>query len=139
MRLLITLTVLSLCALAQDAPKKDAPKKGPNPFAEPKNLKLLKLSGDQLRDTMRSFNTALGVQCNHCHVQAAGGPPDFASDANPKKEMARTMITMTREINGHFPTTDGTMKVRCYTRHRGAVTPLTAPPESGEPPKAPPK
>jgi len=118
MRLLIALSVLSLCAFAQEG-------KRPNPFAEPKNLKILKISGPQLQETMRSFNTALGVQCNHCHV-----PGDFASDANPKKEMARTMLTMTREINGHFPSSEGVMKVRCYTCHRGAVAPLTAPPDA---------
>ena len=118
MRLLIALSVLSVCGLAQEAQR-------PNPFAEPKNLKLLKTSGPQLRETMLAFNAALGVQCTHCHVQG-----DFPSDANPKKEMARTMITMAREINGHFPTSDGAMKVRCYTCHRGALTPLTAPPES---------
>jgi hypothetical protein len=119
MRLLIVLSVLSVCAVAQEG-------KRPNPFAEPKNLKILKTSGPQLRETMLAFNAALGVQCGHCHVQG-----DFPSDANPKKEMARTMLTMTREINGHFPTSDGAMKVRCYTCHRGAVTPLTAPPDTG--------
>jgi hypothetical protein len=119
MRFLIAVSVLSVCALAQEAQR-------PNPFAEPKNLKILKTSGDQLRDTMRSFGAALGVQCVHCH--APGG--DFASDANPKKETARMMLTMTREINGHFQTSDGTMKVRCYTCHRGAVKPLTGPPDA---------
>ena len=119
MRLLIALSVLSVCLVAQDAKK-------PNPFAEPKNLKILKTSGGQLRETMLSFNAALGVQCTHCHAQ--GG--DFASDDNPKKEIARSMLTMAREINGHFPTTDGAMKVRCYTCHRGAVTPLSTPPDA---------
>ena len=134
MRLLLAVSLLSFCALAQDAPKKEGGKKGPNPFAEPKNLKVLKISGDQLRDTMRAFNAALGVQCFHCHVQG-----DLVSDANPKKEMARNMITMTREINGHFPSSDGNLKVRCYTCHRGAITPLTAPPDTGDAAKPPAK
>jgi len=135
MRLFLALSLLAICAVAQDPPKKEGGKKGPNFFAEPKNLKVLKISGDQLRDTMRAFNAALGVNCNHCHAQ----PPDFASDANPKKEMARTMIAMTREINGHFPSADGNLKVRCYTCHRGVVTPLTAPPETGDAAKPPAK
>jgi hypothetical protein len=122
MRLFIALSVISVCALAQEAKKSD-------PFAEPKNLKILKLSGVQLRETMLSFGAALGVQCTHCHVQGM----DFASDANPKKETARMMLTMAREINGHFQTPDGAMKVRCYTCHRGAVTPLTAPPATAAP------
>ena len=134
MRLLLALSLLSFCALAQDAPKKEGAKKGLGPFADPKNLKVLKISGEQLRDTMRAFNTALGVQCGHCHAQG-----DFSSDANPKKEMARTMIGMTREINGHFPSSEGTMKVRCYTCHRGAVTPLTTPPDAADAAKPPAK
>lgn len=122
---LASLTLLSVCATAQDAPKK-----GPNPFAEVKNVKVLKaLSGDQLRDAMLAFRTALGVQCTYCHVMG-----DFASDTNPKKEIARNMIQMTQEINGHFPS-DGKMHVRCYTCHRGAALPLTAPPAGAEAPK----
>ena len=116
--LVIFVSAWSLCALAQDAPKK-----GPDPFAEPKNLKVFQsLTGAQLRDAMLSFRVALGVQCTHCHVQG-----DFASETNPKKEVARNMILMAREINGHFPA-DGNMRVRCYTCHRGALKPLTAPP-----------
>ena len=134
MRLFLALPLLAICALAQDAPKKEGGKKGPNPFAEPKNLKVLKISGDQLRDTMFAFNAALGVRCTHCHVQG-----DFSSDANPKKEMARTMVGMTREINGHFPSSDGNMKVRCYTCHRGVITPLTAPPDAADAAKPPAK
>ena len=47
---------------------------------------------------MGAFRTALGVQCTYCHVQGA-----FDSDENPKKEIARHMITMVREINAKFP------------------------------------
>lgn len=86
----------------------------------PKNLKLLK-ADDQLIPTMRSFTAALGVQCTYCHVMG-----DFASDENPKKEIARMMITMARDINAKFP--DGQQHVRCYTCHRGAEMPLTEPP-----------
>ena len=70
---------------------------------------------------MGAFRTALGVQCTYCHMQG-----DFASDENPKKEIARHMITMMREINGKFP--DGQEHVTCYTCHRGAEEPLTKPP-----------
>ena len=97
-------------------------KKGPNPFENPKNLKLLK--PDNLREAMVNFRDSLGVQCAYCHVQG-----DFASDANPKKEVARMMITMAREINSKFP--DGKQHVRCYTCHRGATEPATeAPPKA---------
>lgn len=118
MRLLVaTAFLLSFCALSQDAPKK-----GPPP--EPKNLKILKgETREQVIATMRAFRVALGVECVHCHVQG-----DFASDENPKKEVARNMIVMAREINGKFP--DGKRHVSCYTCHRGATVPALAPPEA---------
>ena len=70
---------------------------------------------------MGAFRTALGVQCTYCHI--AG---DFASDDNPKKSMARNMLRIAADINTGFP--DGKMHVTCYTCHRGAQEPLTAPP-----------
>jgi len=88
---------------------------------EPKNLKLLKPDG--LLGTMRSFTVALGQNCNYCHVQG-----DMASDENPKKVMARTMITMAREINSRFPDAAEKPVVTCYTCHRGKNIPETAPP-----------
>ena len=117
MRLILAIAlVLPLCLVAQDK------KKGPPP--EPKNLKILTgQSGAEVIQTMRAFRTALGVECTHCHVQG-----DFASDENPKKEVARMMISMTREINGKF--TDGKRHVGCYTCHRGSVEPLMTPPDA---------
>ena len=124
MRLLLAVAlVFSVSAIAQDAP---APKKGPPP--EPKNLKIMKgATGAQVIAAMRSFRAALGVECTYCHVQG-----DFASDDNPKKEIARNMIMMAREINGKFPS-DGKMRVSCYTCHRGQTTPATAAPEGAAP------
>jgi photosynthetic reaction center cytochrome c subunit len=91
----------------------------------PKNLKLLK--AEDVRATMGAFRTALGVQCTACHVQG-----DFASDENPKKETGRKMIVMTREINAKFP--DGKQHVTCFTCHRGATEPATAPPAAAPAP-----
>src|SRR5208337_2678611 len=91
MRLLLAVVLLlPVCLSAQE-------KKGPMP--PPKNLKIL--TGDtpeQLIGTMRNFTVALGQKCTFCHVQG-----DFASDDNPKKETARMMLTMAREINAKFP------------------------------------
>ena len=115
--------LLPVYALAQDAPKKA-------PMPEPKNLKILTgQTGPQLMETMRNISVALGVRCDHCHVRG-----DFASDENPKKETARMMMGMTREINAKFPA-DGKRRVSCYTCHRGAAEPLTAPPPAPEAPK----
>jgi len=85
----------------------------------PKNLKVLK--PEDLRPAMRKATQGLGVRCDACH--AAG---NFASDENPKKVIARHMFEMTCDINAKFP--DGKEHVTCYTCHRGAAEPLTAPP-----------
>ena len=112
--LLAVVLLIPVCLSAQE-------KKG-NPFASPKNLKIL--TGDtpeQLQMTMRAFAAALGQRCNFCHVQG-----DFASDDNPKKETARMMLMMAREIHAKFP--DGKRHVTCYTCHRGMTEPATEPP-----------
>ena len=88
----------------------------------PKNLKVL--TPGNVMPAMQSFTTGLGVRCDFCHVQG-----DRASDANPHKGIAREMYTMTQTINSHFP--GGAAKVSCYTCHRGAEEPLTAPPAGG--------
>jgi hypothetical protein len=84
----------------------------------PKNLKILK--PDQVMPTMRAFTQSLGVRCDFCHVRG-----DFASDEKHHKIVARNMMEMTHQINGHFP--DGKMHVTCYTCHRGSEEPATEP------------
>jgi len=114
--LAVVLLLVPICISAQDKPK------GPPPPL--KNLKILTgETPDQLRTTMRAFTAALGQQCVFCHVQG-----DFASDDNPKKETARMMLSLAREINGKFPDGATVRHVSCYTCHRGATTPATEPP-----------
>jgi hypothetical protein len=111
--LAVVLLLVPVCLSAQD-------KKGPPPPL--KNIKIL--TGEpreQVIMTMRAFTVALGVQCMYCHVQG-----DFASDDNPKKETARGMLMMARDINMKFP--DGKRHVSCYTCHRGMTEPATEPP-----------
>jgi hypothetical protein len=112
------LCLLPLCAQEKAPEKKDTPKKQqPNPT----NLKVLKVAtGSEVSQIMRTFTAGLGVQCIYCHVQG-----NFASDDNPKKEVARQMIRMSQVINANFP--DGKMRVTCYTCHRGEAEPKTAP------------
>jgi hypothetical protein len=121
MRFAITLLFLLMPLCAQ--PPQEALKKGGG--GPPKNLKLLKPE-DLRAGMMRQFTQALGVTCDHCHVQG-----DRASDDNPKKNVARMMITLVRDINGKFP--DAKEHVTCYTCHRGKVTPETAPPPATPP------
>jgi hypothetical protein len=67
--------------------------RGGTPAPAPKNLKLLS-PNSEVFFIMQSFNEALGVQCTYCHVEN-----DFAADMNPKKEIARKMISMVRLID----------------------------------------
>ena len=108
--------LLAFTLIAQDAPKGAPKAKGP-----PKNLKIL--TPENFRPLMDVFVTGLGLAdkggCNYCHVA------DRSSDENPKKDVARMMITMAREINGKF--TDGKQHVTCFTCHRGDPIPKTEP------------
>jgi len=127
--------------------------------APPQNLKVLpkNLTRQQVTALMRTFTTALGVQCTHCH---AGTPPqlNYAADEKPTKEVARKMIHMVMHINDEHlkgigsqtepaappaaapaaggggqapvpvpPLGDGPQKVTCYTCHRGQLKPATSP------------
>jgi len=122
MRLILTSLLVLLPLVAQEAQQaKQDDKKGKGPPQPPRNLKVLKATtGQEVGQIMRTFTAGLGVQCNYCHVQ------DRASDENPKKDVARKMITMVEKINtDNF--TDGKMHVTCYTCHRGEAEPKTAP------------
>jgi photosynthetic reaction center cytochrome c subunit len=117
MRLFLSLTAaatLAALALLAQQPGGDAKQKAKGP----KNLKIL--APENFRPSMDVFTQALGVQCTYCHVQGV-----MDSDDKPQKNMARMMLTMTREINDKFG--DGKAHVRCYTCHRGSPHPLTEP------------
>jgi len=85
----------------------------------------------ELVATMQGFVRQLGVQtlggCTYCHVGTAPNF-DFPSDANPKKNVARRMILMSREITGKLPEVTGKpaseiTALRCATCHRGMPVP----------------
>jgi len=109
------IVLLAFTLSAQDAPKAKG-KGGP-----PKNLKILK--AESFRPLMDVFVASLGLAdkggCNYCHVA------DRSSDENPKKDVARMMLTMAGEINAKFP--DGKMHVTCFTCHRGDPMPKMEP------------
>jgi len=116
----LAISMLSIVALFAQAPQEGGRKGGGQTH---KNLKVL--TEEQMQaGAMRQFTQALGVQCGYCHVQG-----NFASDENPKKDVARMMVTMVKDINAKLPASpDAKAKVTCYTCHRGAAAPLTAPP-----------
>jgi tetratricopeptide (TPR) repeat protein len=69
---------------------------------------------------MQVIARSLGVTCNYCHSSAPGsGAPE------PKKDIARQMIAMTRELNARVQATTGnpSAKVECMTCHHGVAIP----------------
>ncbi len=100
-----------------------------------KNLKILPqdITKEQMHDIMEGqFGDALGVKCDYCHAKdPAADHPDFASDANPKKDIAREMMTMVLQMNKeNFKVQkpligDSLMVVTCYTCHHGSAFPDT--------------
>jgi tetratricopeptide (TPR) repeat protein len=69
---------------------------------------------------MQTIAQALGVGCEHCHSAERGsGQPE------PKKDIARAMIAMTRDINAKIDAAAGpsATHVDCITCHRGVPIP----------------
>ena len=85
---------------------------------------------------MQTYNIALGVKCNFCHVPYIGFIPlgtkdtlDYANDKEPMKENARKMMLMVIDINSeNFWFNKNERKeylhtVTCKTCHRGEAFP----------------
>jgi len=91
------------------------------------NLQVLPkdIAKHDLEQTMRGFAFALGVRCNHCHVQQADKSMDFAADDKQTKKTARIMLQMVATINQtYISQVQGTgVRVECGTCHRGLTTP----------------
>src|SRR5687768_15124013 len=91
-----------------------------------KNVKLLKdvPAARLLRMMDAGYSRALGVGCDHCHVEDR-----WEADEKRPKLAAREMILMTEEINKklarleHIDNSEAT--VNCTTCHRGYVKPAT--------------
>jgi hypothetical protein len=111
---------------AQDPPAGQG-RRGGGP---PTNLQVLPkdMTAQQVTAAMQTIRQALGVQCTHCHV---GGPADRAKDDKPEKAMARKMMQMTMALNTQLGATADAPKITCFTCHRGAPKPATAPEGGG--------
>ncbi len=72
---------------------------------------------------MQEIAQALGVGCNYCHTAERGsGQPE------PKKEIARAMMAMTRDLNAQMEAAlgkapNGVSRVECVTCHHGVAVP----------------
>lgn len=98
----------------------------------------------QLIQIMQAFETALGVECDHCHVYQGRGNPanNLASDDKPAKKTARLMMTMVRDFNAKLISDAGKpvaqlTQVQCGTCHRGSAIPKYTPPAPAAAPAAP--
>jgi len=72
---------------------------------------------------MPEIAQALGVRCEYCHSAPRG-----SGEAEPKKEIARAMMAMTRDLNAKVQEATGkpsneTTRVECVTCHRGVAIP----------------
>ena len=72
-------------------------------YQKDRNLKVLPkdISDTKLDSIMQTYNIALGVKCNFCHVPMKNMPDslDYVSDSEPMKEEARKMMRMVIDIN----------------------------------------
>jgi tetratricopeptide (TPR) repeat protein len=72
---------------------------------------------------MQEVSQALGVRCDYCHSAPRG-----SDQPEPKKEIARAMMAMTRDLNTKVQEATGkpanaTTRVECVTCHRGVAIP----------------
>ena len=104
------------------------------PQKQTRNLKVLPqdISDRVLDSFMGSYNRALGVKCDFCHVKINmfSDELNFASDVNPMKDQARKMMRLTIQLNKDYFYFDSTKKpeflnvVTCLTCHRGDPMPV---------------
>jgi hypothetical protein len=129
----VALSLLLACALPAVAQQPPAQQPAAQPAPPMTNLQIYPkdIPRPELIATMQGFVRQLGVQaqggCGYCH---AGTAPqfDFASDSNPKKNVARKMILMSREVSAKLPDATGKpaaqiTSLRCATCHRGTPIP----------------
>jgi len=94
------------------------------------SVKVLKgLTVPEFEAEMQLITQALGLWCGSCHARG-----NFASEANPRKATARTMLEMTKAINQQFfpdyKPAEGESrlgKVTCFTCHQGSERPKSTP------------
>jgi tetratricopeptide (TPR) repeat protein len=76
-----------------------------------------------LLNEMQGYAAALGVECEYCHTAPRG-----STEPQPRKDVARQMIAMTRDLNVRVQLATGKLPadattVDCATCHRGVAVP----------------
>lgn len=133
---LIPVFLLGAAGLTYVRAQQPPPKPDKTPSVKKyKNIKVLKdLPADQLIPVMHKIDDSLGVKCDFCHVIK----PDhtgFELDDKPTKNVARSMITMTNDINKHQKILNN--KATCFLCHHGKPEPENLPPTAGPGPGQP--
>ena len=127
-RALAVVSILFVAACAAISQQKAQTSRADN--LEFHNLRILppNITHDELISTMRGIARSLGTRCNHCHVANPPGAEEefaYSSDAKPEKNVARTMLRMTRTINEQYVSKVNAhgQTVTCFTCHRGHTVP----------------
>jgi hypothetical protein len=90
-----------------------------------KNIQVLKgIPVDDFMGTMGIMSAAVGYDCSECHNNAGTELVNWAAD-NPKKVVARKMVTMVTNINRE--NFSGRQMVTCWSCHHGRDRPATSP------------
>jgi hypothetical protein len=104
-----------------------------------KDIQVLKgIPIDTFFESMGLFASSMGGDCTYCHSKKAVFDRDAFAEATPRIQRARQMIVMMNTINKTYFA--GQTKVTCFTCHRAAYSPETAPRftlQYGTPPEEP--
>ena len=144
---LVSLAFVGLVALSCAVTKQNAGSTGKSEY---KNLKVLPqdITHEQMDSVMHHFTASLNVRCNFCHMRNdQTNQWDWASDENKHKLAARSMMTMTNELNKKYFNLTGAsaitittpLMVTCFTCHHGSTEPSTKPPKQERPQQRPPQ
>jgi hypothetical protein len=96
------------------------------------------ITPDALMALMKTWNTALNVDCVFCHKGQVGKPwstYDFTDTSKKRHEVARMMVKATVSLNEQFKDlgeADEPTKVTCATCHRRSRHPEITPPDKPE-------
>jgi photosynthetic reaction center cytochrome c subunit len=116
---LVLLSVLWLPAIMAQGPPPSMEGKTAGDYY--KNIKVLReIPASELMPSMQFIGSALGVQCDFCHVER-----EFDKDEKKPKDIARKMMQMQFALNkDNFR---GEREVTCNTCHRGTTHPEAVP------------
>ncbi|MEK7722955.1 MAG: c-type cytochrome [Acidobacteriota bacterium] len=116
---LTALFTFVLFAVAFFAPKGETQTQVETAGQKFKSIKVLNdMPADQMGKVMNMMSASLGVDCKFCH---ASNDADYEKEGFEHKDMARTMLKMTFDLNKNF--FNGRPEINCNTCHKGISHP----------------